>query len=352
MEKLLALREGNLIDLPVGLIHEFSPDALAIADVAHPADIAIVRKLYARLPKFGIDLPYAPRRRYMAEIHMGNDREEFDDDPDGVPLYQGSMVSHFDHRSQAYVSGHGRRTVWRDLAFGSPDKLITPQWHLAHEDIPAKLGTRWQEYRIGFCDIANPLNQRTFMSTIIPPGTVCGHTVPSIIFEPNDHLVALLWLGVANSLCIDFLVRRKVTIHMTLSIVDSLPLPRLWEATTLDKAIASRTLRLAATGTEMLSFWQENAALVDIDVTKTSPAEDPFERERLRVELDVLVARDLFGLNIAEMRYLLDPTDILGSDCGFESFGALKRAECRDFGEFRTRRLILEAWEHFRSEHY
>jgi hypothetical protein len=350
IEKLLSLRDGNLIRLPVALIHEFSPDALAIADVAHAADIAIVRKMYARLPKFGAELAHAPKRKYMREVDMGNDREDFGDDPDGVPLYQGSMVSHFDHRSQAYLSGHGRRTVWRDLRFGSSDKAITPQWHLARDDIPAKLGSRWHQYRIGFCDIANPLNQRTFMSTIIPPEAVCGHTVPSIIFEPNDHLVALLWLGVANSLCIDFLVRRKVTMHMTLSIVDSLPLPRLWEATTLDKAIASRTLRLAATGTEMLSFWQENAALVDIDVTRTSPVENPVEREQLRVELDVLVARDLFGLNIDEMRYLLDPTDILGSDCGFESFGALKRAECRDFGEFRTRRLILEAWEHCGSE--
>ena len=59
----------------------------------------------------------------------------------------------------------------------------------------------------------------------------------------------------------------------------------------------------------------------------------------------ILVARDMFGLTRDEMRYLLDPTDILGPDCGFETFGALQRAEKKAYGEFRTRRLILEAWD-------
>ena len=75
------------------------------------------------------------------------------------------------------------------------------------------------------------------------------------------------------------------------------------------------------------------------------PAESEPERELLRTEIDVLVARDLFGLTRDEMRYLLDPADLLGADCGFETFGALQRAERRQFGEFRTQRLILEAWE-------
>ncbi len=61
------------------------------------------------------------------------------------------------------------------------------------------------------------------------------------------------------------------------------------------------------------------------------------------------ISGDLFGLTIEEMRYLLDPTDILGPDCGFETFGALQRSERHEFGDFRTRRMILEAWEHLPS---
>jgi hypothetical protein len=61
------------------------------------------------------------------------------------------------------------------------------------------------------------------------------------------------------------------------------------------------------------------------------------------------VARDFFGLTLGEMRYLLDPGDVLGPDCGFETFGALKRAEGRESGgAFTTRDQILEAWRTLR----
>lgn len=45
------------------------------------------------------------------------------------------------------------------------------------------------------------------------------------------------------------------------------------------------------------------------------------------------------------MTYLLNPSEILGADCGFETFGALKRAEEREFGRFETRGAILSCWD-------
>ena len=79
------------------------------------------------------------------------------------------------------------------------------------------------------------------------------------------------------------------------------------------------------------------------------PCENPAQRTSLRAELDVLVARDFFGLTPDEMRYLLDPGDVLGPDCGFETFGALKRAERRaSGGAFTTRDLILDTWRTLR----
>ncbi|WP_159013559.1 Eco57I restriction-modification methylase domain-containing protein, partial [Acidisoma sp. S159] len=118
-EKAAALSAGLPIEMPVSLVEEFSPEAFAIAEVAHPSDISISRKLYARLPKFGAKLQGSATRVYMTEIHMGNDREDFEDDRDGVPLYEGRMVEAFDHRAKAYVSGRGRSAVWRELGFGS-----------------------------------------------------------------------------------------------------------------------------------------------------------------------------------------------------------------------------------------
>ena len=45
------------------------------------------------------------------------------------------------------------------------------------------------------------------------------------------------------------------------------------------------------------------------------------------------------------MRYILDPADVKGEDYPSETFRVLKNNEIRRYGEYRTRRLVLEAWD-------
>ncbi len=345
-ERLAALSAGLPIELPVSLVEEFSPEAFAIAEVAHPSDISISRKLYARLPKFGAELQGAAMREYMTEIHMGNDREDFGNDSDGVPLYEGRMVEAFDHRAKAYVSGRGRSAVWQSLQFGSAGKAITPQWRLSRSRIPSKAEARSSEYRLGFCDVGGVTNARFLMAALVPMKAICGHSVPTILFNPKDDSLSLLWLGIANSFCIDFLARKKGALHITYTVLDSLPLPRSYTGSPVEAAIVRRSMMLTATGPEMAEFWKRGEPLLGISAEEHHPCENPVQRRALRAELDVLIARDFFGLNRDEMRYLLDPVDILGPNCGFETFGALKRAETRASGGlFTTRDLILDTWD-------
>ena len=99
-------------------------------------------------------------------------------------------------------------------------------------------------------------------------------------------------------------------------------------------------------------------------------------RALVRAELDAYYAR-LYGLNRKQLRYVLDPKDLTereletlvendweevkdpldpdayeartkSSTFPSETFSALKRKELRAFGEYRTRRLILEAWENIK----
>ena len=53
----------------------------------------------------------------------------------------------------------------------------------------------------------------------------------------------------------------------------------------------------------------------------------------------------LYGLTRDELRYILDPADVIGADYPSETFRVLKNNEIRQFGEYRTRRLVLEAWD-------
>jgi hypothetical protein len=92
----------------------------------------------------------------------------------------------------------------------------------------------------------------------------------------------------------------------------------------------------------------------------------------LRAELDAYYAR-LYGLTRKQLRYILDPADLTEREladildpweevrdpldpAGYaarvaastfpgETFRVLKEKELRQFGEYRTRRLVLEAWE-------
>ena len=53
----------------------------------------------------------------------------------------------------------------------------------------------------------------------------------------------------------------------------------------------------------------------------------------------------LYGLTDEKLRYIPDPQDVFGLDFPGETFRVLKEKEIKQFGEYRTKRLILEAWE-------
>ena len=71
---------------------------------------------------------------------------------------------------------------------------------------------------------------------------------------------------------------------------------------------------------------------------------DEERRAHLRADLDAFYAR-AYGLNREELRYILDPTDVKGPDYPSETFRVLCDKEIRQYGEYRTRRLVLAAWD-------
>jgi len=67
-------------------------------------------------------------------------------------------------------------------------------------------------------------------------------------------------------------------------------------------------------------------------------------RAQIRAELDAYYAK-LYGLTRDELRYILDPADIYGADFPSETFRVLKNNEMKKYGEYRTQRLVLAAWD-------
>jgi len=71
---------------------------------------------------------------------------------------------------------------------------------------------------------------------------------------------------------------------------------------------------------------------------------DKARRAHLRAELDAYYAR-FDGLTRDELRYILDPKEAHGEDFPGETVNVLKEKEIRLYGEYQTRRLVLEAWD-------
>ncbi|MGV9567134.1 Eco57I restriction-modification methylase domain-containing protein [Streptomyces sp. NPDC003480] len=328
--------------LSVEVVRSQSPEALAISDTIGGIDAEVADHLYLQWPAFAAASDGFPRRVYQREIDMGTDRDRYTDDEPGLPLYEGRMVAQYDHRAKAYVSGRGRSAVWSNLEFGDAGKAIMPQWVVPERNIPSKVKDRINRFRLGFCDVTSPRNERSLVAALIPPGVICGHSVPTIVFAEEAEWAYPLWLAAANSTCLDFLARKKVTLHMQLGVLDSLPFPRLHPGDVLLDHLASLVLRLTCTSPEMTPFWNRmaeygwTAPVLEGQV----PAEaflDDTARAEARAEIDAIVAKLLFRLRRAELEHILS------------TFPTLERNEQRLFGRFRTRELTLREFDRLAS---
>ena len=245
------------------------------------------------------------------------------------------MIDQYDYRAKGYRSGRARAAVWADLPFGSSEKSIQPQWYVPRDKIPQQARKRIDRYRVGFCDVASPTNERTLVAAVIPPNTIAGAKVPTVLMESEwPSADVLVWLAVANSFTMDFLVRMKVGLTMAITILDSLPFPRLASEDPRAKELIVAALKLTCTGPEMDRLWDEFAAKswVAVRAGVASPGFTEFDRRQsLTAEIEAAVA-ELYGLTASDLDYIL------------ETFPIVRRREQERFGEYRTKRLVLEAY--------
>jgi hypothetical protein len=82
----------------------------------------------------------------------------------------------------------------------------------------------------------------------------------------------------------------------------------------------------------------------DLEYCGAPFAWDEDRRAQLRAELDAWYAI-AYGLSREELRYVLDPKDVIGSDYPSETFRVLQKNEIARHGEYRTRRLVLAAYD-------
>lgn len=224
---------------------------------------------------------------------------------------------------------------------------------LALELLDAWMDRRSSKWLMGRRNIARSTDERSFISAVMPRIAV-GHSMPLWFFNQSPELAAA-FLTNMSALVFDYVVRQKLGgTNMTFGYFKQFPVvpPDRYNAADL-AYIVPRLLELTHTAHDMQAW--ANDLLVAIPSADPRPPVqrgtplppfpwDPERRARLRAELDAYYAR-LYGLDRDELRYTLDPGDVMGEDYPSETFRVLKNNEMREFGEHRTQRLMLAAWD-------
>ena len=280
-------------------------------------------------------------------FNMASDSDLFLDAPapGALPLYEAKMIHQFDHRWATYEPGRkGEVAESRGLTEAErsdPDFAVRPRYWVDGGAVTERLGARgWTRgWLMGWRDICRATDERTTIASIMPRVAV-GHTIPLFLSSHQDaHKTACLMANL-DSIVLDYVARQKVGgTHLTYGFLKQFPVlqPDSYDASR-GEFVVPRVLELTYTSTN-LALWAR-----DLGYNGPPFRWDPDRRALLRAELDAWFAR-AYGLTRDELHYVLDPTEVMGFDYPSETFRVLKNNEEREFGEYRTRRLVLEAWD-------
>jgi hypothetical protein len=263
-----------------------------------------------------------------------------------VPLYEAKLTWLYDHRASSYHlrgESRGHRVLPSTPLPEHQDPNFEPEpfYWVPLSEADARLRDRnWTSaYLLGWRDITTAIAERTMVPCVIPR-IGCGDTV-LLAFPAPQHRERLCALY-ANwaSLPFDYVTRQKIAyVHLKYNIVKQLATFPPSFYTSGDLAfIVPRVLELTYTSHSMTSFAR------DFGYNGPPFAWEEDRRAQLRAELDAFYARS-YGLSRDELRYILDPADVKGTDYPTETFRVLKEKEIAKYGEYRTARLVLQAWD-------
>ena len=321
---------------------------------------------------------------FMSMFHMSNDSHLFQTreqllakgfqfsghkmksgDEVWLPLVEAKLIHQYNHRYSTFENANQRDETENVVEDNLADPSYSSHaWYYVHE---FEVTSRTKEFRLpylmGFRDITNATNERTTIVSALP---LVGATGIYLTFLESSSINHCVFLSNLNSLVFDFVTRQKIGgMHLSQNYTKQLPVVPPAQYTQREfHFIIPRVMELTYTAWDMQPFaedvWKEAdaglRAAISLQWEENQDATGghegkgmiPFKwdderRAVLKAELDAYYAK-LYGLTEEELRYILCPQDVYGEDFPGETFRVLKDKETRKYGEYRTKRLVLEAW--------
>ena len=257
-----------------------------------------------------------------------------------VPLYEGKMLWHFDHRFSTYRGATQAQLRMQTLPRVTDDQHNDPfeeplaRYWIDRAKVADALRGKWdRQWLLGWRNITGVEKVRTFVTAVLP-GSAINHAFP-LAFPANPAygpLLQALW----STMAFDYVVRQKMSgTNMTFTTVSQLACPSpAWFARTTDWQL-DRTLAEWVTPYVLeLSYtsWRLQPYAREMGDEGAPFFWNPDRRALIRSDLDAAFLH-VYGLTRAESEHVLD------------SFPVVRKYEERDLGEYRTRRLVLEAYD-------
>lgn len=363
-----------------------NPNTLTAPVFRTRADAELAKRIFRRVP---VLINEGEKKSswnvsFMRMFDMSNDSALFRTSTEEgyLPLYEAKMMHQFDHRFGSYDNERMHMLPETSTEqYQDPYYRAQPFYYVPESEVQSRLTGKWdRNWLIGFRDVTSKSMIRSATFSLLPRVGI-GNSLPLLLIDVDHVNIISGLLANFNSLVFDCVTRHKMAgTHMNFFFVKQLPVlpPDTYTESDL-LFITPRVLELVYTSWDMMPFaddiWLESSEdlqnvierqfgesntvtgghewdppdWADVDESKPGIPLAPLKwneerRAILRAELDAYYAR-LYGLTEEELHYILDPADVYGDDFPGETFRVLKEKEIRKFGEYRTRRLVLEAWE-------
>jgi hypothetical protein len=256
-----------------------------------------------------------------------------------LPLYEAKLLSHYDHRFSTYAGASqaqlnvGSLPRLTEGEHDDPDGEPLARYWVAAAEVDKALAGRWErDWLFGWRDIARASDMRTMVPCVLPRSAV-GHVFPLAL--PGEPAHAPLLQAVWSSLILDYVVRQKLSgTHLTYGVLGQIACPPpavfeevpAWAGTSLRLVVLPRVLELTYTSYRIAPYAR--------DLGDAGPPFrwNPERRTAIRAELDAAMMH-VYGLGRDEVEHVLD------------SFFVVRKYEERDYGEFRTKRLVLDGYD-------
>lgn len=294
------------------MIEHFSPANFSIMEFRDWKDYELCKKIYHE-KKTIEDINIVFRR----EFDMTNDSSLFhaksnlDENQEYHCLYEGRMIHQYssDYGIPKYFleKQEAHKVLLRKVKHRVKSELDLSAEEMNEISGWDKIALDYQSYRLVYRDIASSTNERTFIASIVKPNVFLNNKLIHIVnYDYNldgktvcnksiDYSKLIFLMAMFNSLVLNYYLRNKISTTLNMFYIYELPL-----AETNDD-LKRRIIEIAFS----LLYRKSNRKDFE-DLKKELKVEPDIKTDliNLRAELEIIIAKNLYGLDKKDWDYL------------------------------------------------